>query len=59
VAVTSAGQEYVADFITARSAMVATATATWTSAERAELERLLRRLAEDLAALRSAEGEDK
>jgi DNA-binding MarR family transcriptional regulator len=59
VAVTSAGQEYVADFITARSAMVAAATATWTPTERADLERLLRRLAEDLAALRSAEGEDK
>lgn len=59
VELTRVGQEHLADLFAARSHMVTAATASWTSEERTELELLLRRLADDLVALREPEkGQD-
>jgi len=55
VTVTDSGKAHVADFLARRDATVAQATERWTESERTELGRLLRKLAEDLAAPSGAE----
>ncbi len=55
VTVTDTGKSHVAEFLARRDTTVAQATANWTEIERSELGRLLRKLADDLAAISGAE----
>jgi len=50
VDVTESGRVVVGDYVVTRDLMLQAATADWTDTERQDLERLLRRLAADLAA---------
>lgn len=59
VAATDSGRTYVDDLIETRTRVVTDATASWSQAERAELQRLLRRLADDLDAASSEKKESK
>lgn len=59
VEATPAGCAHVDELISTRTRMIADATASWTKSERNELERLLRRLADDLGEESGDEKETK